>query len=153
MKIVVIAGCSKRKLDKPAPAIELNQGQLFQSIKRFCQKHRLEMRILSGKHGILKPSDFIKPYNQKIRTKADIERVRGQINGEMDEIVEGFEKIIIFMGGKYRQTIKPWINGKCRVIFDKRGIGGYLQLAKQFNEINKKQFLERVEKFARGKGE
>lgn len=44
-KIVIIAGCSKKKLSYPAPAIDLNQGQLFKAIKKLALKHDFDMKI------------------------------------------------------------------------------------------------------------
>ena len=37
--IVIIAGCSQKKLTYPAPAIKLNQGQLFRIIAKLANQN------------------------------------------------------------------------------------------------------------------
>ncbi len=156
-KICMIIGCSKKKLTEwisphgkkkyIIPAIELNQGQLFRSLKDLGEKMEIDIKILSGKYGLMDPDDFVKPYNQKIETKSDINSMRIKIKERISEIKRKYDKIIVFMGGNYRKVVEPYYNHKFRVIFDKRGIGGYLSLAKDFKEISKAQFLKEIEKF------
>jgi len=85
-KILIIAGCSQKKSLDPACAIDLNQGQLFRGIKKLAFQNQFDLKILSGKHGLLEPDQIIEPYNQKIKTKADILRVREMINPRIAKI-------------------------------------------------------------------
>ena len=84
-KILVIAGCSKKKLSNPAPAIDLNQGQLFRSIRKLVIQNHFDLKVLSGKYGLLEPNEVIKPYNQMIKTKADIIRVRKMTSPRIEQ--------------------------------------------------------------------
>ena len=52
-KILVISGCSQKKLSYPAPAKDLNQGQLFKAIKELTTQNQFDLKILSGKYGII----------------------------------------------------------------------------------------------------
>ena len=144
---MIIAGCSKKKLNHAAPAMELNQGQLFRSIKKLAQSHDFDLKILSGKHGLLDSHQIINPYNQEIKTKKDILRVRRIITSRLIEIHEDHDLIIVILGKKYLEVIEPLIDNKFLILYDKRGIGGYLSLLSQYNKLPKKQLLKELEQF------
>jgi len=147
MKICIIAGCSQKKLSYAAPAAELNQGQLFRSIKKLANNFHFDLKILSGKHGILDQDEIIEPYNQKIRTKRDISDVRNKAWPKLEQIHNSYERIIIIMGSSYREVLEPFFDNKFIIIFDKRGIGGYLSLLSKYNKLSRDLFLEEIEKF------
>jgi len=146
-KILIIAGCSKKKLNHAAPAIELNQGQLFKSIKKLVSKNNFDLKILSGKYGLLDGHEVIEPYNEKITKKQDIIRVRKKIITKISQIWRSYDEIIIIMGKNYREVLEPFFDKKFIIIFDRRGIFGYLNLLSHYNNITKKQFLQEIEKF------
>ena len=146
-KVLVLAGCSQKKLDYPAPAIELNQGQLFRGIKKLSISNNFDLKILSGKYGLLESNEVIAPYNQKIRTKKDILRIRRKIFPKMLKTIERYDLIIIIMGKNYREVVEPLFNDKFIIIYDKRGIGGYLSLISRFNKLHTNQLLNELEKF------
>ena len=147
MKILILAGCSQKKLNYPAPVIELNQGQLFRGIKKLARSNNFDLKILSGKYGLLDSNEIISPYNQKIRTKKDILRIRRKIFPKMLKTIERYDLIIVVMGKNYREVIEPLFNEKFIIIYDKRGIGGYLSLISKFNKIPTIQLLKELEKF------
>jgi len=144
---VIITGCSQKKLNYLAPAIDLNQGQLFKSIKKLAKRNNFDLKILSGKYGLLDPNDVISPYNQKIRTKKDILKIRRKVIPKLIEIHEDYDLIIVILGKKYLEVIEPLISVKFLVIHDKRGIGGYLSLFSRYNKLPKNQLLKELEKF------
>jgi len=147
MKILVLTGCSQRKLCYPAPAIELNQGQLFRGIKKLARSNNFDLKILSGKYGLLDSNEIISPYNQKISTKKDILRIRRKSFPKLFRAIERYDLIIVIMGKNYREVIEPVFNDKFIVIYDKRGIGGYLSLISRFNKLHTTQLLKELEKF------
>lgn len=146
-KILLIIGCSQKKLDYAAPVIDLNQGQLFRSVKKVGLKFNFEIMVLSGMHGLLRSNDVIEPYNNKIRTKTDILRVRRQISEDLLILMDMYDKIIVMMGKAYREVLYPFYNEKFYILYDKRGIGGYLSLFGRYRQLNLKQFLKEIEKF------
>ncbi|MGV9198640.1 MAG: DUF6884 domain-containing protein [Promethearchaeia archaeon] len=148
-KRVIITGCTKTKLDHAAPAIELNQGQLFKMVKRLAEKNNFDIKILSGKHGLLDPHQVIEPYDQKIRTQADIQRIRKHhhIYKRVKEIWRTYEDIIVIMGKKYRQVIEPYYDSKFIVLNHPKGYFGYLSLFSHYNKITKDQFSKEIERF------
>ena len=147
LKVLFLAGCSQKKLNYPAPAIELNQGQLFRGIKKLTMSNNFDLKILSGKYGLLDSNEVISPYNQKIRTKKDILRIRRKIFPKMLKTIERYDLIIVIMGKNYREVIEPLFNNKFIIIYDKRGIGGYLSLISWFNKLQTDQLLKEIEKF------
>ncbi len=146
-RVLIIAGCSQKKLTHPAPAINLNQGQLFRSIKKVARQNYFDLKILSGKYGLLDPNEVIHPYNQEIRTKADIKRIQDLIKGKIDYIWRNYDLIITIMGRKYQQVMKPYFDNKFHVVFDKRGIGGYLSKVSHFSKLLTSQFLQEITQF------
>ncbi|MBA7467105.1 hypothetical protein ES707_02301 [subsurface metagenome] len=144
---MIIAGCSQKKLNCAAPAIELNQGQLFRSIKKLAKAHNFDLKILSGKYGLLDSDQIISPYNQKIRTKKDVLRVRRIITPRLIEIHDYYDLIIVILGKKYLEVIEPLIDNKFLILYDRRGIGGYLSLFSKYNKLPKNQLLKELEKF------
>ena len=146
-KILIIAGCSQKKLPHPAPAIDLNQGQLFRSIKKVAFQNHFDLKILSGKFGLLEPHQVIEPYNQKIKTKADIQRVQKLIKGKINIIWKSYDLIITIMGRKYQEVLKPFFDNKFYVVFDVRGIGGYLSKVSHFSRLQTSQLLQEIKEF------
>ncbi len=146
-KVVVIAGCSKKKLTCPAPAIDLNQGQLFKMIKKLITQNNFDLKILSGKYGLVEPTEILEPYNQKITTQADIKRVREMITRKLCQVWRNYDLILVIMGGRYREVIKPFFDNKFHVVFDKRGIGGYLSIVSRYRKLKTIQLLQDISKF------
>ncbi len=144
---MIIAGCSQKKLNYPAPAIELNQGQLFKSIKKLAKSHNFDLKILSGKYGLLDSNQIISPYNQRIRVKKDVLRIRRIITPNLIKIHKDYDLIIVILGKKYLEVIEPLIDNKFLILYDRRGIGGYLYLFSKYNKLPKNQLLKELEKF------
>lgn len=127
-KIVFIIACSKQKLDRSAPAIELMQGQLFRSAVKLAKKYDIDVKIISGKHGLIEPTKIIDPYDQKIQNKSDIERIRNKSKVKIEDIKKNYQFIVLIMGKTYQKVFEPFLNSKFFCFYDKRGIGGYLQI-------------------------
>lgn len=60
---VVLIGCSKSKLDYPAPAQDLYTSALFAKRKAYATATGKPWFILSAQHGLLKPTTQIAPYD------------------------------------------------------------------------------------------
>ena len=130
-KILIIAGCSKKKLKYPAAAKDLYQGVLFKKIKKLVESNNFDFMIISAKYGLLKGIDLINPYNKKIHYKKDIIELREIVIPKLISIEENYNQIIIIMGKKYREVIKPLFKEKYKMVYDSRGIGG---LTQKFNK-------------------
>lgn len=63
---LLIAQCGAKKLDRPAPVLDLYQGPLWQSIRAHAQN--VQVAVLSAKHGLLlhDPLQVIAPYDLRL---------------------------------------------------------------------------------------
>lgn len=128
-------------------AVDLNQGQLFKGIRKLATQNLFDLKILSGRYGLLEPDQIIEPYNQKIKTKADIIRVREMINPKITQIWMAYDIIIVIMGNYYREVIKPFFDNKFYVVYDRRGIGGYKSLIVHYLKLSTHHLLQELKKF------
>ncbi len=73
---VVLLGCSKQKLDHPAPARELYASPLFRRSLAFAETLAPAERIfiVSGQHGLVAPDDVLRPYDARLSTRPALER-------------------------------------------------------------------------------
>lgn len=73
MTPLVIVGCGKNKLDRPAPAFELYTGDSFRSVLEYARTLTPDHRILllSGRYGLVRGSRVLEPYDQPMRRPSD----------------------------------------------------------------------------------
>lgn len=64
---LLVIGCGKAKLDRPAPARELYTGSLFRAARRYAEESGDRWMIVSAKHGLIDPDRVIEPYDATIR--------------------------------------------------------------------------------------
>jgi hypothetical protein len=145
--ILLITGCSKRKLDHEAPAEDLNQGQLFKKAKKLAKQNKFDFKIISGKYGLLEPDQIIEPYNKKIRNKQDIERIRKEVIPRMLDIYPKYSLIILIMGKTYEHVFEPVLDNKFRRLYHKQGYFGYLKLINKLLTLKQAEVLTEIEKF------
>lgn len=62
---MIVVGCGKSKLTRPAPAAELYTGSLFRAARRYCEARGEPWVIASGKLGLVLPGEVIEPYDQR----------------------------------------------------------------------------------------
>jgi hypothetical protein len=60
---VGLVGCSKTKLDRPAPARELYCSDLFREAAEYCAHAYDAWYVLSARYGLLDPETNIEPYD------------------------------------------------------------------------------------------
>ena len=122
-QIVIITGCSVKKLAKKAPARELYQGVVFKKVKDLAELRGLDFMILSAKHGILNGTEIIGPYDVVIKNKTDILKLQEIVIPQLIQIEKDYTLIILIMGKNYRAVIGPRFGEKYKMIHDSRGIG------------------------------
>lgn len=74
MKTIVLVGCGKEKLSRPAPAKDLYTGPLFRKARAYAERVGDDWRIISAKYGLLKPGEVIEPYDETVSGKPQKER-------------------------------------------------------------------------------
>lgn len=67
---MIVVGCGKTKLSRPAPARELYTGSLFVAARRYAEASRKPWVVLSGAHGIVGPTRALDPYDQGLPESA-----------------------------------------------------------------------------------
>jgi hypothetical protein len=95
----------------------------------------------------LDPDTIIEPYNQKIRTRDDIERIRKQVSPKIDRIKNEYDLIILIMGKTYRRVMKYFIDNTFRIVYNPKGIFGYIKQLNSYLKLTTEKLLEELEQF------
>lgn len=145
--ILLVISCSKGKLENSAPAKNLYTGQLFKALAKLATQNQWDLRILSGKLGLIAPNDIIEPYNQKLQSnQEDIKRVQALTLPKLEILIPHYDKIIVFMSKNYRRVIEPLVNEKFVIIHHEKGIFGYNRLVFECNKLATKEAILELEK-------
>lgn len=67
MSTVGLVACGKRKQPTAAPAQDLYTGSLFRKASAYARATYDQWFILSAKHGLLLPAQWIEPYDLSLR--------------------------------------------------------------------------------------
>lgn len=99
---VVLVGCVKTKLDRPAPARELYVSALFRRQRAYAEAVGVRWFVLSAQHGLVDPDTVLEPYDLRLsqtpsayraewgrRVVAQLEAATGSITGKVVEIHAG----------------------------------------------------------------
>jgi hypothetical protein len=71
-----LVACGKGKLERPAAARDLYTGALFRKASAYSGATYDQWFILSAKHGLLAPDDWVEPYDLSLRHFSRDERRR-----------------------------------------------------------------------------
>ncbi len=113
MSYLLVQSCSARKqnVEQPVPALELYDGYFYRIIKNSAQYQTgtpdVDIRIISAKHGILRPDELIGYYEQKMDTER-AQQLRGSIVPTLQELIQekNYDRIVINLGKQYQQAIE-----------------------------------------------
>lgn len=99
---LVLVGCVKTKLDRPAPARDLYVSPLFRKARAYAEQSGAPWFILSAEHGLVSPDTVLDPYNRYLpetsrdyraawgrRVVADLGRAAGTLAGKVVEAHAG----------------------------------------------------------------
>jgi hypothetical protein len=110
---VILVGCVKLKLERPAPAKDLYRSTLWQRRRRYAEASGCPWLILSAKHGLIDPEQRIAPYDLALgqlsapQRLAWGERVARQLEDRLESIAgTTFE---VHAGAAYRRAIERGI--------------------------------------------
>jgi cytoplasmic iron level regulating protein YaaA (DUF328/UPF0246 family) len=146
LKIAIITSCSKEKGSAEAIARNLYTGQFFQAINKLALRYNAELYILSAKYGLISAQKRIKPYDQRIETREDIKRLKTTLEPLMQQILAANDIVLLLMGRDYQSVFEAYFT-EPKIIRseDKRGIGGFKQLAYQLNQQSKELFMQYIQ--------
>lgn len=106
--MIALISCSSLKTEYAAPAKDLYRGHMFLMAKKIIEHKKYPWFILSAKHGLLKPDDFIEPYNLSLKsmTKNQREKWAYCVNQKLKIINNKNEKILVFAGELYLNAVQ-----------------------------------------------
>lgn len=109
---LIIIGCGKTKLDRPAPARDLYIGSLFQAKRRYAEASGVPWVIASALYGLVFPGEEIEPYDCTLQQLDSSQlvtwrrRVRYFIACNMAIQLSQSVCIELHAGERYREEIK-----------------------------------------------
>ena len=128
-KILVILSCTKMKLNAPAPAIRLYQGDIFKVAQKWVKMHNFHELIISAKYGLVPPRKIIKPYDRRLKNLTEARLLRDKVNPKLRKKLLEYEVIVLILGNTYLEVIKPLIEEFTKLSFyrlkSKNGIFDY----------------------------
>lgn len=97
--------CSRKKseIDRPINAIDLYLSESIRNIHRASQTAGLEFRILSGKFGLLKPYEKVRPYDYLLVPDA-VEELKETVKGQMK--AQDISEVVFY--GENREGHPGW---------------------------------------------
>lgn len=63
---LVLVGCVKKKLDRPAPARDLYVSDLFEKQHSYAERTGVPWFVLSAEHGLVTPDQVLAPYDLQL---------------------------------------------------------------------------------------
>ncbi len=81
---------------------------MFKKSRKIAIKLEADLFILSAKHGLIRGSQIVEPYESIIQTKKDAERLRSNLSEKILERLVLYGKVIVIMGQKYREILEPF---------------------------------------------
>jgi hypothetical protein len=103
MKNIVLVACCGAKLDRPAPAGDLYQSQLFLKAKQYAETNGDAWYILSAEHGLLAPDQLVAPYDKTLNDMSIIARLNWSANVAHQLVWRGLDRcqLTVLAGEKY----------------------------------------------------
>ena len=134
MKPLYLIACSNKKLDHPAKARDLYQGQAFKFAMRVADRANAEVWILSAEYGILRPEEEIAPYDRALCNMTKKERANWtRLTKALLKTINAQDReITVLAGAHYATAVEGFPN--VRLPLKGLGIGQQLQTLKHLGE-------------------
>lgn len=150
MAKIGLISCASMKQNREAEASELYISPLFKNSMQYAKERFDKFFILSAKHGLLKPTDKIHPYDMTLNTMNKEERIAWaeDVFKKLLKVVSQKDEIVFLAGANYREFLEKKIKEKgnrtsCPLY--KMSIGEQLQWYSCFREH--KDRIEDLDKF------
>ncbi len=150
MAKVGLISCVSMKQNRVADASELYISPLFKKSKEYATKRLDKFFILSAKHGLLKPTDKIHPYDMTLNTMHKEERIEWaeKVFKKLIKVVSKKDEIVFLAGENYREFLEKKIRergNKTACPLYRMSIGEQLQWYSYYTEH--KDRIEDLDKF------
>ncbi|MBO8172415.1 MAG: peroxide stress protein YaaA [Bacillaceae bacterium] len=114
MKDLLLISCSQKKTElKRGNALDVYNGPYYQIIKKLKRENKfpktLDLYILSAKYGIIKESDTIDNYDQKMTLQRGKELYTKNLN-RLEKILQNnnYNNFFVNLGKLYLESISPF---------------------------------------------
>ena len=140
--VLILTSCTKNKLgyddSHRSEAQDMYQGTLFKKVKTYAEAMNFDYRIISAEYGLLHPSDKINGYNKRLRTIADVNDIRLNVEEKLLDQITPYSTIVVIAGEKYRQVLLNLFSDERFVFLKTRGIGDMIKIVSDAIPKNKK---------------
>jgi len=108
---VYLLTCTRRKLNKEAPAKDLYSSPIFQADRKIAEKFGDIWYILSAKHGLVSPETNIEPYDQSLFSLSNSDQIRWakKVFQTLHPKLKMGDQIIILGDNSYAERLAPLI--------------------------------------------
>lgn len=105
-----LVACSAAKLDQPARAQDLYQGQAFRFARALVEARGAQWKILSAKYGLVDPQDVIAPYDVTLTQQPVATRKSWGAHVAAQLYGQGFagRPLVFLAGASYVEPILRW---------------------------------------------
>jgi len=106
-RVIALVQCVSQKEDKPQAAKYLYTSNLFVRASAYAEMISNEWFILSAKYGLVKPSDYLYPYNLTLKAMSTQERKEWAdgIFTDLKSILQPTDTVIFLAGVVYRKGL------------------------------------------------
>ena len=137
MKNIVLISCVSKKLDKKSTAESIYTSSLFKKNLKYAKSLKPnEIYILSAKHGLLKLTDEIEPYDKTLNNMRsnDIKEWSKTVVNQLKSVADLKNDEFTFLAGeKYRKFLIPELS-KIKIPMKGLKIGQQLQWLTKKNQ-------------------
>jgi len=131
-KVLILTSCTKNKLgyddSQRSEAKEMYQGTLFKKVKIYAEAMNFDYRIISAEYGLLFPTDQINGYNKRLKTTADVNNIRLNVEEKLIDQIAPYDTIVVIAGEKYREVLLNLFSDERFVFLKTRGIGDMIKI-------------------------
>jgi cytoplasmic iron level regulating protein YaaA (DUF328/UPF0246 family) len=139
--VLILTSCTKNKLgyddSQRSEAQEMYQGTLFKKVKTYAEAMDFDYRIISAEYGLLLPTDPINGYNKRLKTTADVDNIRSNVEEKLRTQIAPYETIVVIAGEKYREVLFNLFSDERFVFLKTRGIGDMIKIVSDAIPKNK----------------
>lgn len=129
--MIYLIACSSTKLQTPAKACDLYQGQAFKFSRQLAEKTGSDYFILSARYGLLDPNEVIAPYDEYLAKMPKAQRTTWAINTARQIKAKGLQgQAVTFLAGSlYTEPLAQLFTHAMRPLAN-MGIGQQLNYLK-----------------------
>ena len=139
---VWLVSCVKKKLGRAAPARDLYDSDWFHKARAYVETQNGRWFILSAKHHLVRPADWLRPYNRTLlRMRAPQRLAWGMhVVAQLRRHCKRGTHVTILAGVRYREHLAPGLHSMGCIV--------EAPLARLASGKQKQWFKRRLEKHA-----